>query len=122
MPTQVFSIRPPTPEELDTLPTISAVSFILGALAFLCVLVAASAVAIRTRLPGRYNVLLSLILLASWWAIERAMGGNLEMTFGPEALLVTFAIHGAIAVVFAIGYVRMCLAFLKQQASLAPHS
>jgi small basic protein len=122
MPPQVFSLRPPTPEELDTLATISAVSFILGALAFLCVLGAASAVAIKTRLPGRYNVLLSLILLASWWAFERAMGGNLEMTFGPEALLVTFVVYGAIAVLFAIGYVRMCLAFLQQQARSVPHS
>ena len=44
------------------------------------------------------------------------------MTFGPEALLVAFAVYGAIAVVFAIGYVRMCFAFIKQHASLAPRS
>jgi hypothetical protein len=73
MPTQVFSFRPPTPEELDTLATVSAVSFILGALAFLCVLIAACIVAVKTRLPGRYGVLLSLALLASWWLFEKAM-------------------------------------------------
>lgn len=117
MPTQVFSFRPPTPEELDTLATVSAVSFILGALAFLCVLIAACIVAVKTRLPGRYGVLLSLALLASWWVFEKAMGGNLEMTFGPEAVLVSFVVYGAIAVVFALGYVRLCIAVLRQQAT-----
>ena len=120
MPPQVFSFRPPTPEEIETLSTFSAVGFIVGALAFVCVLVAASVVAIKTRLPRRFSVLLSLSLLACWWLIERAMGGNLEMTFGPEALLVTFIVHGGIAVVFAFGYVRMCIAFLKKQAAASP--
>jgi small basic protein len=120
VPTKVFSLRPPTPEELDTLATVSAVSFILGALAFLCVLIAAFIVAVKTKLPGRYGVLLSLTLLASWWAFEKAMGGNLEMTFGPEATLVSFVVYGAIAVVFAFGYVRLCIAVLRHPAQNVP--
>jgi hypothetical protein len=117
MTIQVFSMRPPTPDELDTLATISAVSFVLGALAFLCVVVAASTVAIKTKLPGRYEVLVSLTLIGAWWAFEKAMGGNLEMTFGPVALLVTFVVYGAIAVIFALGYVRLCVAVLRQQSA-----
>jgi small basic protein len=117
MPTQVFSFRPPTPEELDTLATVSAVSFILGTLAFLCVLIAACIVAVKTKLPGRHSILLSLALLASWWAFEQAIGGDLDMTFGPEAILVSFAVYGSISVVFALGYVRLCIAVLRQQAA-----
>ncbi len=120
MPTQVFSLRPPTPEELDTLATVSAMSFVLGAVAFLCVLIAACVVAVKTKLPGRYGVLLSLALLASWWAFEKAMGGNLEMTFGPEATLVSLVVYGAVAVVFALGYVRLCIAVLRQQGTRVP--
>lgn len=117
MPTQVFSLRPPTPEEIDTLATVSAVSFVLGALAFLCVLIAGCVVAAKTKLPGRYGVLLSLALLASWWLFEKTMGGSLEMTLGPEAVLVSFIVYGVVAVVFAFGYVRMCFSVLRQQVS-----
>ncbi len=120
MPSQIFSVRPLTPEEVDTLATVSTMTFILGALAFLCVLIAACIVAVKTKLPGRYGILLSLALLASWWAFERAMGANLEMTFGPEAILVSFVVYGAISVAFALCYLRLCMAVLSQQAAKVP--
>ena len=116
MSSQVFLARPPTPEEIDSLATISAVSFILGALAFVCVLAAASVVAVKTKLPGRHSVLASLTLLPAWWGFEKYMGGSLEMTYGPSALLVTFVVYAAVAVVFAFGYLRMCLAFVRERA------
>jgi len=43
------------------------------------------------------------------------MGGSLEMTFGPEALLVTAIIYAIIAVLFSFGYLRMCTKFLSQR-------
>lgn len=113
MPAQIFSIKPPTPEEIDSLATISAVSFILGALAIICVLVVASVVAAKTKLPGRFSVLLSLVILPAWWGFEKSMGGDLEMTFGPPALLVSAVVYAAVAVVFAFGYLRMCKAFFR---------
>jgi len=116
---EVFAIRPPTPEEIDLLATISALSFILGVLAFVCVIGAALAVALKTQLPGRRSVLLSLILLSGWWGLEQFMGGSLEVTFGPVALLVTYTVYSAIAVVFALGYLRMSFAFLKQRVAHA---
>ena len=116
MSSQIFAFRPPTPEEVDSLATISAVSFILGAVAFACVLAAASVVAVKTQVPGRYSVLLSLTVLPAWWGFEKYMGGSLEMTYGPSALLVSLVVYAAVAVVFAFGYLRMCLAFVRQRA------
>jgi hypothetical protein len=113
--TATFSFGPLTPDEVDLLGTITAISFTVGVLAFLCILAAASVVAIKTQLPGRYSVLLSLLLLPAWWGFEQFMGGSLEMTFGPEALLVTAIIYSVIAVLFASGYLRMCMKFLKQR-------
>ena len=117
MRTQALALRPPTPEELDLLATLSAVSSIVGALAFIGVLAAASIVAVKTQLPGRFSVLLSLVLLPAWWAFEQYMGGSLEMTFGPPAILVTAVVYAAVAVVFAFGYLRMCRVFLKGRAA-----
>lgn len=47
------------------------------------------------------------------WILERINGGSLDMTFGPEATLVTYIVYSAIAVLFASGYLRMCLAIVK---------
>lgn len=112
-------IRPPSPAEVDQLATISAISFILGVLAFLCVVGAALAVALKTRLPGRWAVLVSVVLLCGWWALVQFMGGDLAMTFGPVALLVTYTVYSAFAFLFALGYVRMSFAVLKQRAAQA---
>ena len=116
---EVFTIRPPTPAEVDQLATISAVSFILGFLAFMLIVGAALAVAIKTHLPGRWAVFLSFILLFVWWALVQFMGGDLEVTFGPLALLVIYTIYSAIALVFAFGYLRMSLSVLKQRVTKA---
>ncbi len=113
----VFAIRPPTPAEVDQLTTISSISFILGFLAFICIVGAALAVALKTQLPGRWAVFLSVVLLFVWWALVQFMGGDLEMTFGPVALLVTYTVYSAIAFVFAFGYLRMSFAVLKQRAT-----
>ena len=112
---EVFAFRPPTPAEVDQLATISAVSFILGFLAFLCVVGAALAVALKTQLPGRWAVLASVVLLCGWWALVQFMGGDLEMTFGPVALLVIYTVYSAFALLFALGYLRMSFAVLKQR-------
>ncbi len=45
------------------------------------------------------------------------MGGSLEMTFGPEALLATAIVYSIIAVIFSTGYLRMCFGFLKQRTA-----
>jgi hypothetical protein len=115
--TEVFAIRPPTPAEVDQLATISAISFILGFLAFILIVGAALAVALKTQIPGRWAVFLSVVLLFVWWALVQFMGGDLEMTFGPVSLLVTYAVYSAIAFVFALGYLRMSFAFLKPRTS-----
>lgn len=116
---EVFTIRPPTPAEVDQLATISAVSFILGFLAFMLIVGAALAVAIKTQLPGRWAVFLSFTLLFGWWALVQFMGGDLEMTFGPLAILVTYTMYSAIALVFALGYLRMSFSVLKQRVAKA---
>ncbi|MBA4341495.1 MAG: hypothetical protein C0423_05005 [Methylibium sp.] len=118
-PTEVFAFRPPTPAEVDQLATISAIGFILGALAFVCVVGAALAVALKTRLPGRWAVLVSVVLLCGWWALVQLMGGDLEMLFGPVALLVTYTAYSVFALLFALGYLRMSFAILKQRAAQA---
>lgn len=114
-PSAVFAIRPSTPAEVDFLATVSAISFIAGVLAFACVIGAAVAVALKTKLPGRRSILLSLVVLAGWWAFEQLMGGNLEMTFGPVALLVSYALYSAIAVIFSLGYLRMCFSIHRER-------
>lgn len=116
---EVFAIRLPTPAEVDQLATISSISFILGFLAFICIVGAALAVALKTQLPGRWAVFLSVVLLFGWWGLVQFMGGDLEMTFGPVALLVTYTVYSAIAFVFALGYLRMSFAVLKQRAAQA---
>lgn len=116
---EVFTMRPPTPAEVDQLATISAVSFVLGFLAFMLIVGAALVVAIKTQLPGRWAVFLSFILLFVWWASVQFMGGDLEVTFGPLALLVTYTMYSAIALVFAFGYLRMSLSVLKQRVTKA---
>jgi Mg/Co/Ni transporter MgtE len=96
-----FAFRSLTPGEIDLLSTISAISFILGAVAFLCILAATLVVVLKTKLPGRYSIFFSFLLLSAWWSLEQFMGGSLEMTFGPEALLVTAIIYSIIAVLFS---------------------
>lgn len=115
MSTEVFAISPPTPEQVDLLATISAISFILGLVAFVCVIAAAVLVAYKTRLPGRRSVPASLMLLSGWWGFEQFMGGSLEMTFGPASQLVSYAVYALAALVFAFGYLRMCSSFFRQR-------
>ena len=114
---ETYLFRPPTPEEVDTLATISAISFVLALVAFLCVVVAASMVAVKTKLPGRYCVLLGVLLLPAWWGLEQYFGGSFEMTFGPAALLVSAVVYSAFAVLFSIGFVRMSLCFVRRPTS-----
>lgn len=47
------------------------------------------------------------------------MGGDLEMLFGPVALLVTYTAYSVFALLFALGYLRMNFAILKQRAAQA---
>jgi hypothetical protein len=115
-PQNVFLVRTPTPAEVDHLATISAISFIIGAVAFLCVVGVAFAVALKTRLPGRWAIFLSVVFLSAWWSVVQLMGGDLEMTFGPIALLITYTVYSIIAFIFAAGYLRMSFAVLKQHA------
>ena len=115
---QIVDVRPPTPEEIELLGAISMIGFGISALAFVCVVAAASFVAVKTRLPGRFSVLLSTLLLPIWWIFEQSMGGSLEMTFGPEALLVTLIVYAVFAVLFSFGFVRMCRYFLKQPPTI----
>jgi hypothetical protein len=109
---EAFAIRPLTPDQIEFLATISAVSFVLGVLALVFVVGAAVAVTLKTKIPGRRSVLFSLVLLSAWLGFEQLMGGSLEMVFGPVALLVTSTVYSASAVVFAVGYLRMCFTFL----------
>lgn len=112
---EVFAISPPTPEQVDLLATISVVSFILGLVAFVCVIAVAVVVAYKTRLPGRRSVPLSLVLLSAWWGFEQFMGGSLEMTFGSVSQLVSHTVYALAALVFAFGYLRMCSSFFRQR-------
>ena len=117
-PLRIVDVRPPTTEELDLLSTISMVGFGISVLAFVCVVAAASFVAAKTRLPGRFSVLASTLVLPTWWVFEQYMGGSLEMTFGPVALLVTLIVYALFSALFSFGFVRMCLHFLKQPPSM----
>lgn len=110
-------VRPPTQDELEQLAVIEGVSFLLAVLAFVCVLAAACMVAAKTRVPGRYSVLLSVLVLPLWWAFEQLWGGSLELTFGPVAQLVSVIFYSVFAVVFSFGFVRMCRAFLAVSAA-----
>ncbi|MFC3686428.1 hypothetical protein [Hydrogenophaga luteola] len=101
---------------MELLAVILGVSVSLAALAFLCVVGAALMVAVRTRLPGRFSVLLSVLVLPLWWVFEQLWGGSLELTFGPVAQLVSVIFYSAFAVVFSFGFVRMCRAFLAVSA------
>jgi hypothetical protein len=104
-------VRPLTHEELELLALTSGVSVSLAALAFVCVVVAASVVAVKTRLPGRRSVLLSVLLLPLWWGLEMYWGGSLELTFGPVAQVVSVLFYSLFALVFSSGFLRMCRAF-----------
>ena len=115
MSTEVFAISPPTPEQVDLLATISAIGFLLGLVAFVCVITAAVLVAYKTRLPGRRSVPASLMLLSGWWGVEQLMGGSLEITFGPVSQLVSYTVYALAALVFAFGYLRMCSSFFRQR-------
>ena len=86
----------------------------LGSVAYLSIIAAAALVVRRTRLPGRRTVLVSAVLLPGMWILEQLNGASLDITFGPEAILVTYTVYSAIAVLFASGYVRMCLAVVKR--------
>ncbi len=117
-PPQLVDVRPLTAEELDLLSTISMVGFGVCVLAFVCVVAAASFVAAKTRLPGRFSVLASTFVLPIWWVFEQYMGGSLEMTFGPVALLATLIVYAVFSALFSFGFVRMCMHFLKQPPSI----
>ena len=114
---QIVDLPPPTPEQLDLLSTVMMISFALAVLAFVCVVGAAPWGAVKTRLPRRSTVLPSILLLPLWFVFEQSMGGYLEMTFGPVALLVAAIVYCGFAIVFSIGFVRMSSAFLKHAAA-----
>lgn len=116
-PVQIVDARPPTPDELDLLSTVSMIGFGVSALAFICVIAAASFAAARTRLPGRFSILASTLLLPIWWVFEQSNGASLEMTYGPAAALVVLIAYSVFAILFSLGFVRMCIAFLKQPST-----
>jgi hypothetical protein len=84
-PSDVFALRPPTAAGVDPLATISATGFVLGGLALVGVLGAALAVALKTELPGRWSIVLSIVLLAAWWVFVQSRGGDHDAAFGPIA-------------------------------------
>lgn len=114
IPVRIVDAKPPTAEEIEILSNISVIGFGISVLAFISVVVAALFVAAKTRLPGRFSVLASTLILPAWWIFEQSMGGSLEMTFGPEAHLATLFVYAVFAVLFSFGFVRMCMCFLKQ--------
>lgn len=75
-PSDVFALRPPTSAEVDPLATISATGSVLRGLALVGVLGAALAVALKTELPGRWSIVLSIVLLAAWWVFVQPRGGD----------------------------------------------
>ena len=109
----IVDFRPLTDEELELLTTVSMISFAIAVLAFLCLVGAVGWVAVKTRLPGRYTVFASILLLPFWFMFEQSMGGHLEMTFGPVALVVEAIVYCGFAILFSLGFVRMSRAFLK---------
>lgn len=113
-PVQIVDTRPPAPEQIEFLNTAGMIGFGITAIAFICVVIAASLVAAKARLPGRFGVLSSILLLFTWWIFEQSMGGSLEMTFGPQALLVSPMVYAIFSTIFSFGFVRMCRVFLMQ--------
>ncbi len=97
------------------------IGFWISVFAFLCVAMAALFVAVKTRLPSRFSVLASTLVLPAWWMFEHSLGGSLEMTFGPEAHLATLIVYAVFAVLFSFGFVRMCMHFLKQSRPAGHH-
>jgi hypothetical protein len=116
-----FIAKPISAGGIELLATISAISFVLGAAALLCIVIAASIVAFKTRMPVRRSILVSLLLVPGWWGFEQYLGGSLEMTFGPQAISVAAIVYAIIAFTFAAGYMRMCLGFMKQRSTSSHH-
>lgn len=116
-PFQVRLVSPPTAQELELLGVITSVSFVVAILAFLALVVATSLVAVRTTLPGRWPVVISVVLFAAYWALEQYWGGSFEATFGPVAHLVSVIIYASFAVVFSYGFSRMCWYFVRTTSS-----
>lgn len=106
-------VRPPTEEEIEFLGIVAGISFVVAVIGFLVVVTATSVVAAKTTLPGRRSVLASVLLLPAFWAYEQFMGGSLELTFGPVALLVSTLVYAAFAVLFSQGLSRMCFHFVR---------
>lgn len=52
-------------------------------------------------------------MLRAGLGLTQAMGGSVEMTFGPEALLVTSIVYAVFAVLFSVSFVRMCMACFR---------
>lgn len=113
-PVRIVDAKPPTTGEINLLSNISVVRFGISVLAFISVVIAASFVAAKTRLPGRFSVLASMLVLPAWWIFEQSTGGSLEMTFGPEAHLATLIVYASFAVLFSFGFVCMCAYLLKK--------
>lgn len=120
-PVRIVDATPPTAGEIELLGSIGMIGFWISVFAFLCVAMAALFVAVKTRLPGRFSVLASTLVLPAWWIFEQSWGGSLEMTFGPEAHLATLTVYAVFAVLFSFGFLRMCMHFLKQSQPAGHH-
>lgn len=110
-------IRPPTEREIELLSVIAGISFVVAIIGFVVVIFATSRVAAKTTLPGRYSVLVSVLLLPLFWAYEQIMGGSLEMVFGPVALLASSVVYAAFAILFSWGFSRMCFCIVRSGAN-----
>ena len=110
---QITLIQPLSPAEVEQLEIFSAVVFFIT-YATLMALVAYSAyLMLRSSLPGRFLVFVGALGLVTFFLFRYYMGGDLELTLGPEGVLIEVASVSVAALLFAAGHLRMLFHFKK---------
>lgn len=99
-------VEPLTEAELELLAWVTVSSAGVALIGFIICLASAIYVAVKIKIPLRFLVLTSAILLMSFLGYEQYMGGNLEWVFGPIGNLFKVIAYSLILVVFSVGYFR----------------
>ena len=105
---EVYEMTPLSAEEIEYLGTLSSVTVFISIISILVLLGTLSYLCFKTKVPGRFLMLLATLILSLFLIYEQYMGGNLEMVLGPEGMIYSVLAYSVFISVFCFGLIRAC--------------
>ena len=98
---------------MEQLATIAVAATLIVGVALVALLGSIATVVVKTKLPGRIMVFLSVVVLSSFVFYEHFIVGGLSLVLGPIGVLYSAIIYSFAGLLFCVGFSRMCWHFLK---------